>query len=286
MYYADLDAYDISLKSLEEFFTDFAAKEDEIQAFGIHQTLRNGLYDSVFESLREFENKYQDFISFLRPTDKKLCDRAIKIEEENKLLDSIVSIEVTLRVAYQKRNKTYISPLKNAMFYLNPFISFKTTPVFDDDIIPIKKLLISLARLRTIVKLAQESYISKWQHDSDVFKPSNLDHEKIISLIETAILELENNTPISKDQKKQLLDFLQKAKVEFSEKKPSWNKIVGALVIAAAITSGIADAKNAYRNIDEAIKYIIGISIEKHIPHSTPLIEHKKPSPENDGIYI
>lgn len=48
MYY-DLDAYDISLKSLEKFFTDFAAKEDEIQV-GIHQTLRNGSYDSVSKS--------------------------------------------------------------------------------------------------------------------------------------------------------------------------------------------------------------------------------------------
>lgn len=88
---------------------------------------------------------------------------------------------------------------------------------------PIKKLLISLGRLRTIVKLAQESYISKWQHDSDVFKSFNLDNEKIISLIETAILELENNTPISKDQKKQLLDFLQKAKIEFSEKNTDYS---------------------------------------------------------------
>lgn len=286
MYYSDLDAYDISLKSLEEFFTDFAAKEDEIQTLGMRQIFRNGLYDSAYENLRNFENTYQDFISFLRPTDKALYDRAIKIETEHKLLDSIVGIEVSLRVAYQKRNKINISPLRNALFYFIPFINLKTTPIFDDDIMPIKKLLISLGRLRTIVKLAQESYISKWQHDSDVFKPSNLDHEKIISLIETAISELENNTPISKDQRKQLLDFLQKAKIEFSEKRPSWNKIVGALVIAAAITSGIADAKNAYQNIDEAIKYIIGISIEKHISHSIPLIEQKKSPPENDEIYI
>lgn len=118
MYYAVLDAYNISLKSLEDFFTDFAAKEDETHTLGMRQIFRNSLYDSVFENLRNFENTYQDFISFLRPTDKELYERAIKIETEHKLLDSIVGIEVTLRVAYQKRNKINISPLRNAFFIL------------------------------------------------------------------------------------------------------------------------------------------------------------------------
>lgn len=89
---------------------------------------------------------------------------------------------------------------------------------------------------------------------------------------------------MSKGDKKQLIEYLYKAKSEFSEKSPSWSKIVGALMIAAAITSGIADAPGAFKNIDTAIKYILGTSIEKHIPKQVPLLMLKNPEPEIEDI--
>jgi hypothetical protein len=125
--------------------------------------------------------------------------------------------------------------------------------------------------------MSEKSYIKRWSHDSDVFKPSNLSEEKIILLIEAAISAIEDNSPLSTEDKKQLIEYLYKAKSEFSSDHPSWNKIVGALVIAAAITSGIADSSGAYENIDKAIRYILGTSIEHHMPTERKLPLLKSP---------
>ena len=59
---------------------------------------------------------------------------------------------------------------------------------------------------------------------------------------------------------------------------PSWSKIVGALVIVAAITSGMADAPNAAKNIKDAIEYILGTSVEKPLQKYLPApSEDEKP---------
>ena len=47
-------------------------------------------------------------------------------------------------------------------------------------------------------------------------------------------------------------------------------------VIAAAIISGIADSSGALENIDKAIKYILGSSVEKHIPTPVPLLRKQE----------
>jgi len=64
---------------------------------------------------------------------------------------------------------------------------------------------------------------------------------------------------------------LQESKDEISADQPSWSKIVGALVVVAAITSGLADAPAAARTVKEVIEYILGSSVEK------PLIQYLPP---------
>ena len=125
--------------------------------------------------------------------------------------------------------------------------------------------------------------------DDEVFKPSNLDSEKIIIYIENAILDIENNAPLPKEQKEELIEYLYKTKTELAEKRTSWNKVVGGLVIVAALLSGISDTPQAYDNVNKAIHYILGTSVEKHIPPSLPSLNHnriegydKNDTPEGD----
>lgn len=276
MNYHELGGFIEEITGLEEFFTEFAAREDEILTLGMGRVAKWSSYQNAVGSLKTFETKIHEFQAFLRPIDKNLYERVVALATDSKLVESIVGIEVSLRIAAQRQKPNFGSELKNTLLFQLPYISnlIRRRKLFSEEVIPIQRLLIAIGRLKNLVSISQDVYIHQWSHDSDVFKPSNLDDEKIINYIEEAIMCIETESPLSKEDKKQLIEYLYKAKSEFSENRPSWNKIVGALVIAAAIISGIADSSGAMENIDTAIKYILGTSVEKHLPKLVPLLEH------------
>lgn len=80
------------------------------------------------------------------------------------------------------------------------------------------------------------------------------------------------NASLAADDKKQLLEYLEHTKLELAETNPSWKKIVGALVIVAALLSGLADAPQAYENVSKAIQHILGTSVERHLPRQLPAL--------------
>lgn len=277
MNYSDLDGFSGDIEKIEDFFTEFASKEEEILTYGMRIVVKWESYAKVSDLLKSFETLAHEFLKFLRPIDKALHERVLSLINSAHLVESIAAIEVSLRVATQKQKLGVTAEIRNTILFHLPYISnvLRKKKLFSEDVIPIQRLLITLARLKNFVSIAKDTYISQWSHDSDVFKPSNLDHEKIIALIEKAIENIGHNSPISNGDKKQLIEYLNKAKSEFSEDRPSWNRIVGALVIAAAITGGIADSSGAMKNIDDAIKYILGTSVEKHVPSPVPLLNQK-----------
>lgn len=278
MNYHNLDEFSKEIESLEMFFTEFAAREDEVLALGIKKVSKFKSYENVAQYMKIFETRVHEFHEFVRPIDRLLFEKIKTLTNETGLVEAIVGIEVSLRIATQRQKIPLGSELVNALLFQLPYISnlIRRRKLFSEEIIPIQKLLVALGRLKNFVAMASDAYIYQWNHDSDVFKPSNLDNEKIILLIEEAIDNIENGSSLSREGKRQLIEYLYKAKSEFSEDRPSWNKIVGALVIAAAITSGIADSGGAIENIDKAIKYILGSSIEKHIPTPGPLLRKQE----------
>ncbi|MGZ8215778.1 hypothetical protein [Methylomagnum sp.] len=274
MDYYDLDAFKSALEAIESFFIEFAAKEAEILTYGMKRVSTWQSYMNAASLLPIFESKIYEFLAFLRPIDRQLYERAKHVAVESKLVESIALIQVSLRIESMKKGIFKSRDVFNFLFSVLPFssITIERRKLFSEEVIAIQKILIELSRLINLVEISKSTYLSRWSHDSEVFKPSNLDNEKIIEMIESAITQIEDNVPISKDDKKQIVEYLYKAKSELSEKRPSWNKIVGALVIAAAITSGIADADSAYKKIDSAIKYILGTSITQHIQQTIPLL--------------
>lgn len=279
MDYHDLKKFREEIDLAEKFFTEFAAREDEILTFGMRKVAKWESYSLVSENLKAFEIQVHEFEEFLRPVDKSLYDRVRKLLNDSNIVESITGIEVALRIASSRKNLGMPSEILTSMLLQLPYLAnlFRRRTLFSEEVIPIQKLIVSLGRLNNLVAMSEKSYIKRWSHDSDVFKPSNLDEEKIIQLIEVAINEIEGNSFLAAENKKQLIEYLYKAKIEFSSERPSWNKIVGALVIAAAITSGIADSSGAYENIDKALKYILGTSIERHMPTERKLPLFKAP---------
>lgn len=293
MEYHNLDNFIAELELLEGFFTEFAAREDEVLTFGMRRVAKWGSYQNAAPGLKIFETKMHEFLSFLRPIDRGLHERVAALVSGSNLIDSIVGVEVSLRIATQRRSLSFGAELTSSLLFQLPYISnlIRRRKLFSEEVIPIQKLLVSIGRLINLVRIAKDTYIHQWSSDSDVFRPSNLENEKIITYIDAAIDSVEANTFLPKDEKKQLKEYLYKAKSEFARDKPSWNKIVGALVIAAAITSGIADSDGALSNIDDAIKYILGSSVEKHIQSPVPLLnaprrqkEQEPEAPELVGV--
>ena len=95
----------------------------------------------------------------------------------------------------------------------------------------------------------------------------------MLTYIEAAIEDISKSAQLPPEQKKELIEYLSAAKREFASDRISWNKIIGAFVIAATVISGIADTPQAAENINAAIKYILGTSVERHIPRYAPLLE-------------
>ena len=79
-----------------------------------------------------------------------------------------------------------------------------------------------------------------------------------------------------------LQSYLLEAKKEALSASPSWSKIVGALVIVAAVTSGLADAPGAAKTIKDAIEYVLGTSVIKPLQNYLPAPnEPYAPPPRN-----
>ncbi|MDV6343267.1 hypothetical protein [Nitrosomonas sp. Is37] len=287
MNYHDLDRFRKEIESIERFFMELAAREDEVLTFGIRRATQWESFGAIQEILPAFEAKIYEFLAFLRPINKQLLENTQELVQGTKLAESIASIQVSLRIAAERRSLGVRGELFNTFLFHLPYFSnlYRRRRLFSEEVVSIQKILVTLGRLKNLITVAGNYFIRRWSTDNDVFRPSNLDEGRIINHIEIAISELEQNIALPEDEKKQLIEYLYKAKSELAEDWPSWNKIVGALVIAAAIISGIADARQAYENIDSIIKYILGTSVEHHIPSTVPLLERSRFRRNDDGIF-
>lgn len=146
--------------------------------------------------------------------------------------------------------------------------------------ISVRQTLVQLERTISLIESLHDSVWEKNIRDEDFFKPSNVDIERVNELIESALEFLQSDTFTPKPVKKEISEALGSARLELTQKIPNWRKIIGALVIASTILSGVASAPEALEVIQNAIKEILGTSIENVAPLE------RRPSPSNDRIKI
>lgn len=283
MNYLDLDDFQEEIDAIERFFTEMAAREDQLLTYGIGRATQWDSFQAIQEKLPSFEAQVYELLAFVRPIDRQLHESVRELVNSSKLTESIISIQVSLRIEAERsalRERSYLALIFQTDL---PFLAklFRKRQLFSEEVISIRSILVALGQLRNLVKRASDEYIRRWSHDSDVFKPSNLDEDKILDHIELAIAEIEKNSLLPESDRKQLVEYLYKAKSELAQERPSWSKIVGALVIAATITGGIATAPQAFENIDSVIKYILGTSTKSYIPKTIPLLDGPVPVEES-----
>jgi len=266
------------LDILKVFLSELASREEEIITFGLKRVSGWESYDEAKPIIEEFEVDLLEIEELSKYINKDIHDQLIKLKNESKIIDELTTISVQLSVLANKKPLSVRGDVLNSFLLQIPYISgmFKHRQLFYKEQISIHKTLVTLTRLKSLYKRLENISRKTSNLDDEIFKPSKIDSAVLLERLDGAIQELETTNSIASDDKDRLIEYITAAKVEVSGDKPNWNKAVGALVIVATLLGGVAVAPQAYDNVTQAIQYILGVSIEKHIPNMLP------PPPQED----
>jgi hypothetical protein len=265
------------LTSIEQFFIEIAANEEQLVAFGFGQALTLPSAEKALGALKTFDEDFATLKRYMLRMDRTLGQELEKLESNERLIEQVSLISLRLRMAEVREPISgSLSVLKQiASIFPEPFrLANKKNP-FGEEAISLHKTIINLGKLRGLSKFCSDFLSSQENMDDEIFKPSNVKPDRVLDLIDHAIIEIEALTSIPPAERTRIQGYLDEAKSEALSSTPSWSKIVGALVIVAAITSAIADAPNAAKNLKDAIEYILGSSVEKPLQRFLP-------TPSND----
>lgn len=273
MNHNELDQFIKELDFVESFLTKIAVTEDEMSSTDFTRIKYWPKYENIILILQDFDRRLLSFMEFTKVVDKTLHDLIQKTINTTNIQIALGQLYVALKIAPEKKRRfqSFLNPPKrNTLF--PPSQSITT-----------QQVLINLHRLIPLAKRVSDVYLINRHQDDEIFKPSNIDKQLVIKYIECTIANIENVT-ISSNQKEKLLTHLNQTKNDLAEDNIPWKKVIGALVVAAAILSGIADASQALENINKAIQHILGTSIEKISPPALsppPQIPDQQPKPIN-----
>ena len=272
-----MDWYDISnfgdnLQSIEQFFIEIAANEELLRIYGFEYALKFNTATSAIEKLKKFQEDFSALRRVALRIDRSLGQDILALESDGKLSEQVSLIYLRLRMAEARKPMTTAFVTVHGVIKYFPFF-YKFTrkeSLFGDEPVSLHKTIINLGRLRGLSLNLANLHANKGVSDNEVFKPSNVSSDKVLDLIDEALGEISKLTSLSPAEREKIEGYLFEAKKEASASVPSWSKIVGALVIVAAITSGLADAPNATRTVKDVIEYILGTSVEKPLQKYLP----------------
>lgn len=277
----DIFEFAESLRRIESFFSELAARDSEIGYAGLGSARLWESYRDTAEEFTGFDKKIHEVIRISKFIDTSLHDRISSIISESELAEGIVQVAVSVKIAEMRQErsiairKAYVSTLSVTSELIGKYISLKSLAgprslSFKEFDVSLSRLLVALNRLIPLVEDVAEHYYRKRDNDSEAFKPSNIDLFQINIYLENGIIALQNANELGPETKAQLIEYLGEIRAELANESPKWKKIVGGLVIVSTILGGVAVAPQAYDVVQDALKAILGTSIEKQYPHSVP----------------
>lgn len=270
-----------TLNEIEESFYKIARYEDRLRIAGLSYVEAIVDLPALLNALGRFPSELENCRSYLRIVDRSKLE-AINILISDTELELVLStFFVRLRLSRERRRPDILlTSLLEAISSVVGLVRTTRSPgIFSSGAdISTEQVLTAIHRIRAQLDSFREIQNERVGQDDDIFKPSNVNIEIVAEFIEAAITSLPNSEALSKSDVVRLTAYLESAKNELASDKPSWKDIIGALVIAAALLGGIADAPQALSNVNNAIKYIIGPSVIEvapriripELPRSTP----------------
>jgi hypothetical protein len=260
MNWYDLRPFEEKIKVIEAFLTEMAANETTLLWYGLRAAYDFPSAEKGMEAMSEFVSEFPRLMRLASATDSSLAVTLQTLESGSNLVEQISLVALRLRMVDAKRPMRRSLPLFFATFIGG--LSAKQS-LFSEEKISLQRIVISLSRLRAITKLLDEILYGRRANDSEVMRPSNIDKNLVVQLIDAAIADLEGAGTLPAARRAEIAEILRDARTEVLSDRPTWSKAVGALVIVAAITSGLADAPNAIKSVQTAIQHILGTSVTK-----------------------
>lgn len=261
-----------SIKSIRKFLIDVASLEHEIDLYGLYVTRKLDGFEVAINEMDEFPEKFTAIKRKVSLLDKELFSQLDLLEKESHLVEQISLINLKIQMSQRSRRSALVVPFARAFLAMPRILSASSKhDMFAGESISIERIIVNCDRLNSILKIVEEILRHREESDDILFKPSNIKESRVIDLIDQAIEQVENSDSLAHDIKEKLTAYLYEAKTEVISSSPKWSKIVGALVIAAAITSGLADAPEAAKTLQSVVEYILGSSVRKPLHNYLPL---------------
>ena len=262
----EFDEFADDLAQIEEFCVYIAANQRFLNMRGIKKALRYENSEAVISMMRELPENLAKAKRTISILDKQIAAEIDEIEKSSSILEQVGLIALQLRIATSRLEpeKLSLSMLEMLSSIINGW-QYREKSLISDPQISIQRTIVGLQLLRAALIAFHLHFSQRNYGDNDLFKPSQLHPEKIVALIDAATTIVESSVTISIEQKQIINTYLNEAKSETVSKYPSWARVVGILMIVAALTSGVSDAKGAAQNIQEAIRYIIDVAADSHL---------------------
>lgn len=260
------------ISTMESFLTALAAEEEYLLSRGLHRAHQIEGYEQSAKATQSFPADFASLKRIMPRIDRQLSADLQSLDAEAKLVENVSLVQFRLKLLMLRKPMTFGQALLNQTAFYLPYVSrlFQSKSLFRAEDVSLQRTIVNLGRLRGIVVVAKELVSWRTYGDDEVLKPSNISTDRVSDLIDSALREIEQITSLSPAQRERVVEYLREAKNEVSSKRPSWSKVIGAVVIAATVVSGIADAPVAKKLLQDTIEYILGTSVEKPLENFIP----------------
>jgi len=276
MEFYEITSFVGSMKKIEKFLSELAARDSELRYAGIGRARLWTSYKEAETSFEGFDRNLYELVRLSKFVDRGLSERIEKLANSAELAEGIAHISVSIRIA-ELRHNTAIAVRKAATTAFDVLLGFAQAFVpgsasrregfvaFHSDL-SLSKILVALSRLIPLAEDVSDKHYRRSLSDDELFKPSNVNTESIGTYIQDAVVIISGSPELGPETKQRLLQYLHEIKTELASESPRWKKIVGGLVIVSTILSGLAVAPQAVQNVQKAVTEILGTAAEKFYP--------------------
>lgn len=267
--------------AIEQYFVALAANEEDIRVLGFRAALHLPGAEEALQALTTFTEEFAAFRQEIERLGKAFTRELEQIDAQGNLTEQVALVSLKLRMV-QARTRERV----NLAVFIARVLNFSSTgkSLFGESQVSLHIVIINLEKLRALARRSSTLLQAKEEADDEVFKPSNVRSDRVVELIDAALAQIKGSTSLAPEEVERLEAYLSQARADAQADKPSWSKIVGALVIVAAVTSGLADAPGAAKTVRDAIEYILGTSIAKPLQRyltAPPERYEAQPAPPN-----
>jgi hypothetical protein len=273
-YRAWMESHELStlradVEHLRHMLLELAARQEDTESLQAvsEMEIPENLFDAVSAGLVRLRRDAAMF-------DAALAESLKECLTENHLENGIAQLGLSLSIT-SRRRKVHQSALRA---FFRRVTGFKSNAFDKETQTSIPQVLRGLSRLLPLIAAFETLEFNRHTADDPILRPSHITNNFVVDHIEAAIREVREAPNIIEAQRSTLIVYLEEAKAEVKRERPSWKKIIGALVIVASILQGIAAAPAAVENLQAAVRHITGSSVEQPSPYILRDSKHKDSS--------